>query len=340
MKAYKNLLKSVYEYGVLCNPARENMPNTKFLHSTQMKFDFDCGFPILTGKQMPFYSIVAELVGFMKGVTDVREFDRLGTSVWWDNAYKWNIQEKDRGSYPINYYKSDKYGNTPYSYDLGRIYSAQWRKWRGCTLTETYGEKDQLVDLINSINTSPQSRYHVMTAWNPIEMNNEQVSQPNCHVYFQASCTPIKKLSITNLKNILSQYLSDDTIKQLLESGYNPDKTLYTHLTQRSCDMFLGVPFNITSYSLFSILLAIFTNSLPIEFSWVGVNTHIYSNHFEAVEKYISNELYKRPKLGIKNIFSLEDIEQLETLEDVKKCFWLENYVYKDKIKAELSVGL
>jgi thymidylate synthase len=344
MREYKEMLKAVHKYGFEVPIARDKMPETKMLNSLMGTFPLTNGLPILTGKTMPFYSIIGELIGFMKGVTDVREFDKLGTKVWWDNAYKWNVADFNKRGLEIPSVTLEEYkrGNTVHNsyYNLGRIYSAQWRKWKGVAKDKSKVKVDQLEAIIANINQQPYSRYHVMTAWNPAEMNSSEVSQPNCHVYFQASCSPIKNVDENFIRWILGKTLTDDTIDELLSIGYNPDKYILSHLTQRSCDMFLGVPFNITSYSIFTILLSIFTNSIPYEFKWIGVNSHIYNNHKEQVEAYLSKPTFTLPKLRITGIRSLADIEAITTLEQVKQHFKLVNYTSSGKIEAPLSVGL
>jgi thymidylate synthase len=349
MDIFKIMLNTVLKQGIKIPPARANMPSTIFYNSLHGTFKFDKGLPILTAKRMPFYSILGELVGFMKGLTDVREYDKLGCKVWWDNAFKWNVIDeiKDIPSFKtrtLQEYKDNKIISA--KYDLGRIYAAQWRRYIGIRKTKTdnvtqidYDEVDQLKQLIESILNTPTSRYHVITAWNPTEMNNTQVSQPNCHVYFQASGVP-KEFTKREIRNYLSKFLTQSSITELLDNGYKPNKLLYTHLTQRSCDMFLGVPFNITSYSLFTILLCIFTNSIPVEFEWTGVNAHIYSNHVDQCKSYLKNYTHTLPKLDIKGIYSLKDIEGLNTLADLKEHFKLVDYKHSGNIKADLSVGL
>lgn len=345
MIQYAEMLKTIISKGYTIPAARENMPTTKMYNSIQSRYNFKKGFPILTGKTMPFYSIVAELVGFMKGITDVREFDKLGTKVWWDNAYKWNVKDKEQvwpsfKDRTLQEYKDEKIIRA--GFNLGRIYSAQWRNWFGMSNSKSgyiNQRVDQLANIIASINNNPYSRYHAMTTWNPAEMNKLTVSQPNCHVYFQASCAPIS-VSKDHIKRMLKMFLDDYTVNSLIDNGYDPKNVLMTHLTQRSCDMFLGVPFNITSYSLFTVLLGIFTNTLPWEFVWDGVNSHIYDNHMPQVWDYLDREIHELPKLHIENIYSLADIELLETLDDIKQCFKLINYNSSGKIKADLSVGL
>lgn len=346
MKQYKQLIEEVLE-GYPVSSGRENMPDVRFIHSHSMKFEFADGFPILTGKEMPFYSILGELIGFMKGCTDVRDYDKLGCKVWWDNAYKWNIPIELRDHISREQYinigriESDrKLNKIPLSFDLGRIYAAQWRNWISAN-EGMYSVKhtDQLLNIISNIINNPYSRYHVMTTWNPGEMNSDDISQPNCHVYFQASLTPYT-VNEAHIRRYLSNLLSEDTINKLFANGYNPDKLLYTHLTQRSCDVFLGVPFNITSYAILTILLAIFTNSIPFEFAWTGVNTHLYNNHVEQAVEYKNRDIHKLPKLDIDGIFEFNDILKLNTLSDLKDRFKLIGYERESKIKADLSVGL
>lgn len=331
-------MNKILAYGINCPPARQGMPSTKVLPTANISIPFSNGFPILTSKKMPFYSILAELICFMQGKTDVRAYSAMGCNVWWDNAYKWNVAQKSIEMSKDDYKRLGKdswdtdstiYSNNDefVSYELGRIYAAQWRNWN------PYVEgKDQLKDLIEGIVAKPTSRYHVMTAWNPSELY--ETSQPNCHVYFQATAIP--KTIVGNHHNL---FLDDSTTYAM--SHRKIVNNLFTHLTQRSCDAFLGVPFNITSYALFTILLGILTNSEPIRFDWVGVDNHIYSDHETQVNKYLASVKYTLPKLHIEidRIDTLDKIMRIQTIEDLKKIFWLVDYQSGEKITAPLSVG-
>lgn len=335
------------------------MPTTKIYNDLQMRFDLrDNKLPIITTKQMPFRSITAELLCFMAGVTDVRTYDAMGCNVWWDNAYKWNMSEELRKFYTINQYKANgrdpKFNELPTTgFDLGRIYAAQWRTWFGMRKDSQYGYVneyvDQLFKLINSIKSSPESRYHVMTAWNPAEMNSSTVSQPNCHVYFQVTCRKLDHYE----RNVIA---SNNLVADSPFGGYSVDEldkknipkyAIRTHLTQRSCDMFLGVPFNITSYSLFTHLLARLTNTIAEEFVWNGVNCHIYGDHIKQVEEQLTRTPYKTPTIDLSQsgIYSLSDIEHLVNSPDIfkthfKNLFKINAYNYHPKISGNLSVGL
>lgn len=356
MKQYLNGLRTILADGFESEPARDNMPATKVYNDLQMRFDLrDNKLPIITTKQMPFRSITAELLCFMAGATDVRIYNDMGTNVWWQNAYQWNVNEEHRIVYNMDDYKSDagvKYHN---DYDLGRIYPAQWRSWFGRTNDRKHGYidsyVDQLANLIDSIKTKPTSRYHVMVAWNPAEMNNDTVSQPNCHVYFQVTCRALsyyERCVIWNKKAGKSdKFKGDDVSTIILDHDNIPKYAIRSHLTQRSCDMFLGVPFNITSYSLLTHILAKITNTVAEEFVWNGVNCHVYGNHMEQVQLQLTRDCYETPTIDLSKsaIKSLDDIEFLVKNPHIfkaafKESFKLNNYNYHPKIDGDLSVGL
>ena len=176
--------------------------------------------------------------------------------------------------------------------DLGRIYGVQWRKWK----TPDGREIDQLAEAIKLIKENPTSRRIIVTAWNPGEL--QEMALPPCHAFFQFFVA----------KNKLSLLMY-----------------------QRSCDMFLGVPFNIASYSLLLHMVAQVTGLKPAEFVHVLADAHIYHNHFEQVKEQLTRKPFPLPKLWlnteIKNIddFKMEDIQ-------------LENYQYHPAIKAEMAV--
>jgi thymidylate synthase len=351
MENYREYLLRI-KGGFNSPPARENMPKTKVIPTHMLAYHFGSGFPILTGKKMPFYSILAELICFMQGTTDVRAFESLGCGVWWDNAYKWNI--KDKGiNMPMDEYKevgmhyyNPKAVNFTYvdhsvlgkiSYDLGRIYSAQWTEW-----TNGLGSSiNQLKNLIKRLEDKPYERYAVMTAWNPSEMNSRETSQPNCHVYYQATCVE-NEYSIEDITDHLNAFLSERVVSKLLEGITNKTPLMFGHLTQRSCDAFLGVPFNITSYALLTIILGIICDIVPMGFVWIGVNNHIYAGHEEAVEKYLNADIYPLPKLDIDidSMDSLLKIDNINSKEELRSIFRLVGYQSNNKISAKLSVGL
>ncbi len=175
MQQYLNSLQLILDKGFESKSSRDNMPPTKVYNDIQMRFDLTNNtLPIITTKQMPLRSIVGELLCFMSGETDVRKYDEMGCKVWWDNAYKWNIEDRStvRNIPKEEYINGKNTKDYNYDYNLGRIYAAQWRNYRGLSRICNVQYVDQLVKLISGITNNPESRYHVMSAWNPTEMNN------------------------------------------------------------------------------------------------------------------------------------------------------------------------
>ena len=176
--------------------------------------------------------------------------------------------------------------------DLGRIYGVQWRKWKAPDGKVI----DQLAEAIKLIKTNPTSRRIIVTAWNPGELN--QMALPPCHAFFQ--------FFVANNKLSLQMY-------------------------QRSCDMFLGVPFNIASYSLLLHMAAQVTGLKPGEFVHTLADAHIYHNHFEQVKEQLTRKPFPLPKLWLNpEIKNIDDF----TIDDIK----LENYQFHPQIKAEMAV--
>ena len=176
--------------------------------------------------------------------------------------------------------------------DLGRIYGVQWRRW----IRHDGKEIDQLTNAINMIKKNPTSRRIIVTAWNPGEL--EQMALPPCHAFFQF-------------------FVANGNLSLLMY--------------QRSCDMFLGVPFNIASYSLLLHMASQVTDLKPGEFIHTLADAHIYNNHFEQVKEQLSRKPFPLPKLWLNpEIKNIDDF----TMEDIK----LENYQFHPQIKAEMAV--
>lgn len=175
--------------------------------------------------------------------------------------------------------------------DLGPVYGKQWRFWQ----TES-GTIDQIATVIDNIRTSPYSRRHIVSAWNVGQL--EDMALPPCHLLFQF-------------------YVS--------QSGY-----LHTKLFQRSADIFLGVPFNIASYSLLTHLVAQQCNLKPGSFVWSGTDCHIYLNHLDAVKTQLNRDPYPSPTLYVEPAASIDEY--------TSEHFELRNYQYHPRIKAPISV--
>lgn len=265
MTSYLDALHQILTTGV----EREGRNgSTRALFGMQMRYNLQEGFPAVTTKKLAFRSMKAELLAFIRAYDKVEKFQKLGTRIWDANAETWNRDGQ-----------------------LGRIYGVQWRQWR----TEN-GERDQLAEVIAQIKQNPHSRRHIVTAWNPGEL--EQMALPPCHIFFQ--------FFVADEKLSLQMYL-------------------------RSCDMFLGVPFNIASYALLLSMVAQVTHLEPSDFILTLGDAHIYAEHFEQVRTQLQREPYPPPKLVLNpNVACIDDFK----MQDIR----LVDYQHHDRIRAPLIV--
>ena len=264
MKQYLDLLDHVLDKGV----KKEDRTGTGTISvfGYQMRFDLNDGFPMLTTKKLHLKSIVHELLWFLQGNTNTSYLNENGVRIW----NEW----------------ADEKGN------LGRIYGYQWRSW-----TTPEGKHiDQISRVIDSIKNNPDSRRHIVSAWNVGDL--DKMALPPCHILFQF---------------------------------YVAEGKLSCQLYQRSADIFLGVPFNIASYSLLLMMVAQVTGLQSGEFIHSIGDGHIYLNHLEQVKLQLTREPRELPAMKlnpeIKNIFDF-------TYDD----FTLENYKPHPHIKGEISV--
>ena len=248
MKTYLSLLRQVMEDGTYRGDRTGT--GTWSLFGAQARFRIDEGFPLLTTKKLHLRSIIHELLWFLKGETNV-EYLRENKVTIWD---EW----------------ADEKG------DLGRVYGAQWKDWR----KPEGGSIDQIKEVIRSIRENPESRRHLVCAWNPGELH--LMALPPCHALFQF---------------------------------YVANGKLSCQLYQRSADLFLGVPFNIASYALLTMMIAKICNLQAYEFVHTFGDLHLYSNHKEQAELQLSRETRPSPTMTIHgdqreiSDFSFEDFE-------------------------------
>ena len=259
MKQYHDLLEDILNNGEIKDD--RTGVGTISVFGRQLRFDLSVGFPAITTKKLAWKSVVSELLWFIEGTGDERRLaeilhgtrDNGHSTIWTGNAQAAYWVPKAR-----------------YDGDLGRVYGVQWRDWRGV---------DQLSNLIDGINTDPNGRRHIITAWNVDEL--DKMALPPCHV--------------------LAQF-------------YVSNGKLSCHMYQRSVDVFLGLPFNIASYALLTHMIAQVCDLKVGELIISTGDTHIYSNHIEQVKEQLSREEYPLPALflnpEIKNIdkFAMDDI--------------------------------
>jgi len=287
MKAYLDLLEYIIKNG----EKKEDRTNTGTISSFghQIEFDLEDGFPAVTTKSLAWKGVVSELLWFLEGSNDERRLAEIRfnknrseltdlnnfSTIWTDNA---DSQGKDLG-----------YLNTETEKILGPVYGVQWRDWSGI---------DQINELLNSLKNNPDSRRHILSAWNVSELN--KMALPPCHVMSQF-------------------YISNGMIS--------------CHMYQRSADMFLGVPFNIASYALLLSIFAEILDLKPKRFIHSFGDAHIYLNSIDQVKEQISREPKPLPTLKIPNLNSIEDLKKF-TVDD----FTLENYDPHPPIKARMAV--
>ncbi|MGN7477402.1 thymidylate synthase [Solibacillus silvestris] len=318
---YLNLLQHILDNGT--DKSDRTGTGTRSVFGYQMRFNLQEGFPLLTTKRVPFKHVASELLWFMKGDTNIRYLLQHSNHIWDEWAFKkWVESDEYRGPDMTDFgrrilvdeafneqYKKElasfcervlnddefaaKYG------DLGNVYGKQWRNW-----TTSEGESiDQLHDAINLIKQSPDSRRIIVNAWNPEDVidaggKGSKAALPPCHAMFQF---------------------------------YVADGKLSCMLTQRSADTFLGVPFNIASYSLLTYLIAHECGLQAGEFVHSIADAHIYSNHFDQVKEQLAREPKQLPTLKLnKDKTSIFDFE----LEDIT----IENYFPHPAIKAPIAV--
>jgi thymidylate synthase len=264
MKTYLDLLQTILESGT--RKSDRTGTGTISLFGHQLRFDLSEGFPAVTTKKLYFRSIIHELLWFLSGDTNIRYLNENGVHIW----DEWATDE----------------GN------LGPVYGAQWRHW----VTSDGRHIDQIERLLDDLRQKPDSRRHIVSAWNPALLPDESRSPrdnaaaglqalPPCHTLFQFNVA---------------------------------DGRLSCQLYQRSADVFLGVPFNIASYSLLTMMVAQVVGLEPGDFVHTFGDVHIYSNHMEQVKTQLEREPYPLPQMRInpdrKDLFDFryEDFELVD----------------------------
>jgi thymidylate synthase len=264
VRQYHDLLRLVLEEG----EARSDRTGTGTLSifGGQARFDLRERFPLLTTKKLHLKSIIYELLWFLRGETNVRYLNEHGVTIWDEWA--------------------DESGN------LGRVYGAQWRDWRGANGIRV----DQIDKIISEIREKPSSRRLIVSAWNPAEI--DEMALPPCHVLFQF---------------------------------YVNDGELSCQLYQRSADLFLGVPFNIASYSLLTMMMAQVCDLAPGDFVHTFGDLHLYQNHLEQAREQLSRECRPLPRIQLN--------PEVKRIEDFRfEDFTLLDYNPHPSIKAPIAV--
>ena len=304
MRQYLDLLQYVLDHGT--ERLDRTGTGTVGVFGYQMRFDLSEGFPALTTKKLHLRSIIHELLWFLRGDTNIKYLKDNGVSIWDEWA--------------------DENG------DLGPVYGSQWRSWpdgKGGTI-------DQIANVVREIKENPYSRRLMVTAWNPAEI--QDMALPPCHCLFQFYVEPPRATSVDTMDvDTLIRSTGEQSQQPINLSTYQPINNeapkgrLSCQLYQRSADIFLGVPFNIASYALLTMMMAQVCGLEPGDFVHTFGDAHIYRNHLDQVRLQLSRDPRPLPTMRInpevKDIFGFR-------YED----FTLENYNPHPHIKGEVSV--
>lgn len=301
MQQYHDLMKHILDHGVM----KENRTgiNTLSVFGYQMRFNLQEGFPLVTTKKVHLKSIIHELLWFIAGDTNIRYLVKNGVNIWneWpfqNYLVQNNLAEKlpkysEEWKAELQNFKSQIIENEDFANkwgELGPVYGRQWRNFEGV---------DQIKGLLEDLNAKPDSRRHIISAWNPKDIPVMAKSGlPPCHTLFQF---------------------------------YVADNKLSCQLYQRSADVFLGVPFNIASYALFTMMIAQVCDLELGDFVHTFGDAHLYENHLDQTREQLSRDFRPLPQMKInseiKNLFDF-------TFED----FELENYNPHPAIRAQVAV--
>ena len=336
-KQYTDLLQTILEHGV--DKKDRTGTGTKSIFGYTIRHNMKDGFPLLTTKKMPFKTIVTELLWFLQGNTNIKYLVDNNCHIWDGDAFK-NYVNTYKGNFPMD---KEEFIETIKTNDefaerwgkLGPIYGKQWRKWNSISNDDfdmrmsTY-EVDQIQNLINDLKTNPDSRRLMVNAWNVGEL--DQMVLPPCHYGFQVYT---RELSVVERMEYYGKHFMKETesktFDELSQIDYDklniPTRAISLMFNMRSCDTFLGLPFNIASYGLLLMMLANEVNMVPDELIGNLGDTHIYLNHIEQAKEQIGREPMELPTVHVRDGIFCSSVNDVI----------LENYNSHPSIKAPLS---
>lgn len=369
-KSYQHLLQDILDNGV----TKSDRTGTGIISvfGRQIKHKMLQGFPLLTTKKIAWKTMVTELLWFLKGNTNIKYLLENDCHIWTGDAYRHYRETKeikkqydncgdvaDVKEFEEMILQDDEFANQ--FGDLGPIYGAQWRCWKRYRRIEDTEHKetlhiidyvDQIKNLIDELKTNPDSRRLMISAWNVSEL--DQMVLPPCHYGFQVYT---RKLTGEEMWDLLKNKVGDKKFKLMvddvvpfggglseeLESYKIPKRAISLMWNQRSCDLFLGIPFNIASYGLLLEILGREVNMVPDELIGNLGDVHLYSNHIEQAKEQLEREPHKNlPTLNFSPIVLAHFEHHIDTFNEFinnlqPHQFIIEGYESHPSIKAPLS---
>jgi thymidylate synthase len=333
---YQFLLNDILANGI--DKKDRTGTGTLSVFGRQIRHKMSDGFPLLTTKKMAWKTMVTELLWFLKGDTNIKYLVDNDCHIWDGDAYK-NYESKQQTNYYIPTYSKEEFINKIKTDDkfankwgnLGKIYGHQWRSWSRPTIQ--LGKLipqhfDQITNLINELETNPDSRRLIVSAWNVGEL--DQMVLPPCHYGFQMYT---RELSLEERINWWNKDVEEGNYKSLIydETELNennvPTRAISLMWNQRSVDTFLGLPFNIASYGLLLIMIADEVNMVPDQLIGNLGDVHLYNNHIEQAKEQITRTPFELPTVHVR--------DGIESCMDGD--FILKDYQSHPSIKAPLS---
>ena len=349
-KEYHKLLNTILSKGTKYeDPNRDGVYRIQ-IPSYTFKHDFQDGFPAVSTKALHYKSVVGELLWFLRGGTNIKYLIDNGINIWNKDAYNYYLKVSDFEGQEFtlmsfesfietiktcdeidlkHWWKQEGYSTNYTLGDLGRVYGAQWRNWSGIKDSEDdpmyydIKELDQFSNLIQGLKENPMGTNHIVTAWNPAELNS--MALPPCHWSFEILVEPIES-------NIAYNKLEAVRIEPKI-----PEYQFTLKWHQRSVDTFLGLPFNIASYATLAEIIENLTGMKAKGIIGDLSNVHIYEPHLDAVKKQLSNDTNKYGvcELSLEDMpwaFPIDSILEGTEIEDFK----LEGYESYPRISAEM----
>jgi len=361
-KQYQTLLQTILDFGVVKKDRTGT--GTKSIFGYTIRHNMKDGFPLLTTKKMAFKTMVTELLWFLRGDTNIKYLVDNNCHIWDGDAYQnyLNVVMFERPDYFHEKHghlnmsvkkEGDKYlpltqeefinrikTDNKFTHwgDLGKIYGSQWRNWEyqygdeytdGHYLESSKKKIDQIANLINDLKTNPDSRRMMVNAWNVGEI--DKMVLPPCHYGFQVYT---RELSLEEryelmkkLDNWVSVHYKEPKTMEYMDKHNIPTRAISLMWNQRSCDVPLGIPMNISSYALLLMMIADEVNMVPDELIGNLGDCHIYLNQMEGVKEQIGREPYPLPKVSVRDGIFCSSVNDVI----------LENYQSHPKIYFPLS---